>query len=304
MRVLTDNDVRGAPAAVVVDAAREALIQAGRGELTGPPRARIELGDVDYVYTAGALADGTSGFRVYRAGHPAGDQLVAVWAADGHLAGLVVGEELGVRRTGALGAVAADVLARPDATTVAVVGSGGQAWSQLWALTVVRDITQVRVFSPNTSHRQVFAARARAELHLAASAVDDAASAVREADIIILATRSSTPVISAADVADGTHLTTVGPKFRSGHETPAELVAAAAIVTCDSPQQAAAYPEPFFTGSAPLVSLSDVLLGAILGRQHRCDITVHCSVGLAGSEVLLAHSLLRGGKKDPTAKVP
>lgn len=57
MRVLTDNDVRGAPAAVVVDAAREALIQAGRGELTGPPRARSELGDVDYVYTAGALAD-------------------------------------------------------------------------------------------------------------------------------------------------------------------------------------------------------------------------------------------------------
>lgn len=103
MRVLTDSDVRGAPAAVVVDAAREALIQAGRGELTGPPRARSELGDVDYVYTAGALADETSGFRVYRAGHPAGDQLVAVWAADGHLAGLVVGEELGVRRTGALG---------------------------------------------------------------------------------------------------------------------------------------------------------------------------------------------------------
>lgn len=185
-----------------------------------------------------------------------------------------------------------------------MVGSGGQAWSQFWALTVVRDITQVRVFSPNTSHRQAFAARARAELHLAASAVDDAASAVREADIIILATRSSTPVISAADVADGTHLTTVGPKFRSGHETPAELVAAAAIVTCDSPQQAAAYPEPFFTGSAPLVSLSDVLLGAIPGRQHRCDITVHCSVGLACSEGLLAHSLLRSGKKDPAAKVP
>lgn len=304
MRVLTDDDVRGAPAAVVVDAAREALIQAGRGELTGPPRVRIELGDVDYVYTAGALADRTSGFRVYRAGHPAGDQLVAVWAADGHLAGLVVGEELGVRRTGALGAVAADVLARPDATTVAVVGSGGQAWSQLWALTVVRDITQVRVFSPNTTHRQVFAARARAELHLAASAVDDAASAVREADIIILATRSTTPVISAADVAAGTHLTTVGPKFRSGHETPAELVAAAAIVTCDSPQQAAAYPEPFFTGSAPLVSLSDVLLGAIPGRQHRRDITMHCSVGLAGSEVLLAHRLLHSPKKDPTDKVP
>lgn len=65
MRVLDDDDVRAAPASTVVAAAREALLQAGRGELAAPPRARTELGSVDYVFTAGGLADGTSGFRVY-----------------------------------------------------------------------------------------------------------------------------------------------------------------------------------------------------------------------------------------------
>lgn len=294
MRVLTDEDVRAASAATVVAAAREALLQAGRGELAAPPRARAELGGVDYVFTTGGLADGTSGFRAYRAGQPAGDQLVAVWDADGHLMGLVVGDELGARRTGALGAVAADALARRDADIVGVVGTGRQAWTQLWALTAVRDLTQVRVYSPNEQHRRDFAARARDELGLLISPTEDAASAVRDAGIVVLATRSTTPVIDVADIAAGAHVTTVGPKFRGGHEAPSELVTTAEIVTCDSPAQAAAYPELFFTGSTPLVSLADVLLGVSQGRRHSDDITVHCSVGLAGSEVLLAQRLLVG----------
>lgn len=277
---------------MVVAAAREALLQAGGGELVAPPRVRSELGRLDYVFTAGMLADGSSGFRAYRAGQPPGDQLVAVWDAGGALAGLVVGEELGARRTGALGAVAADALARPDAHTVGLVGTGRQAWAQLWALAAVRGMRQVRVYSPSVQHREGFVARARAELGLAASASSDAASAVCDADIVVLATRSTEPVIEAADVAIGAHVTTVGPKFRNSHEAPLQLATAAAVLTCDSPEQAAAYPEPFFTGSTPLTSLADVLLGVAPGRRNRDDITMHCSVGLAGSEVLLAQRLL------------
>lgn len=294
MRIIGDEEVRAAPVAVVVDAAREALLQFGRGELAAPPRTRSELGSFDYVYTAGALADGTSGFRAYRAGQPAGDQLVAVWDSEGRLTGLVVGDELGARRTGALGAVAADALARPDAATVGLVGTGQQAWTQLWALTAIRDIDRVRVYSPNPRHRRDFAARAQAELGVETSPVDGAAAAVRGADIVVLATRSTTPVIASADVDPGVHLTTVGPKTQDAHETPPELAAAAAVLTCDAPQQAAAYAEPFFTGTTPLASLADVLLGLAPGRQHSNDITMHCSVGLAGSEILLARRLLNG----------
>lgn len=189
-------------------------------------------------------------------------------------------------------APSADALARPDAHTVGLVGTGRQAWAQLWALAAVRGMRQVRVYSPSVQHREGFVARARAELGLAASASSDAASAVCDADIVVLATRSTEPVIEAADVAIGAHVTTVGPKFRNSHEAPLQLATAAAVLTCDSPEQAAAYPEPFFTGSTPLTSLADVLLGVAPGRRNRDDITMHCSVGLAGSEVLLAQRLL------------
>lgn len=275
MQILNNEDVRAAPASAVVAAAREALLQAGRRELVAPPRGRIELGSVDYVFTAGALADGTSGFRAYRAGQPAGDQLVAVWDALGCLTGVVVGDELGARRTGALGAVAVDALARTDAHTLGLVGTGRQAWTQQWAVAAVRDLKQVRVYSRSKQHREDFAA-----------------TAVRDADIVVLATRSTEPVIEAADVAIGAHVTTVGPKFRDSHEAPLQLLTAAAVLTCDSPEQAAAYPEPFIIDSTSLVSLADVLLGVAPGRRSRDDITVHCSVGLAGSEVLLAQHLL------------
>lgn len=188
--------------------------------------------------------------------------------------------------------MAADLLARPDAHHVAVIGAGAQAWAQIWALSSIRTLHKVSVYSLARQHREDFAARVSIELGVNAQAVNHPATAVRDADIIVLATRSTTQVIDAADVTPGTHVTTVGPKSRIGHETPLELVEASALITCDSPAQTAAYPEPFFTGSAPLVSLADVLLGITPGRQNAEDITLHCSVGLAGSEILIARQIL------------
>ncbi|MGP5218488.1 ornithine cyclodeaminase family protein [Arthrobacter rhombi] len=296
MQIIGDEEVRRTKARDVVECMREALVMHGRRELVAPPRARSALGSLDYVYTAGSLPDGTSGFRAYRAGQPAGDQLVAVWNGAGDLEGLIVGDELGIRRTGALGAVAADVLARPEAESVAVIGSGPHAWAQLWALAAVRHLRRVRVHSRTTAHAVDFAERAARELGLNAVAVTDSADAVSNADIIVLATRSPTPVIDLADVGPGTHVTTLGPKSYAHHETPLALLDAATVVTCDSPAQAAAYPDPFFTDPDSLVCLGGVLLGEVPGRRSAEDITMHCSVGLAGSEILLASRLLAASR--------
>lgn len=290
LRVATDEDVRGLPAATAVQTMREVL--ALRGDLLAPPRIRAELGEFDFVYTAGRLPGGASGFRVYRAGRPAGDQLTAVWAADGRLRGIVVGDELGARRTGALGGLAAEVLARPEAATVGVVGSGAQAWTQLWAINAVRDLRSLAVFSPNREHREAFALGAATQFRLEARAAESAAEAVAGADIVVLATTSRSPVIEAGDVAPGTHLTSLGPKSADAHEVPLELVAQAAIVACDSPAQAQAYPEPFFTGDTGLVDLADLVRGRVPGREREDAITLYCSVGLAGTEVALADRVL------------
>lgn len=291
MRVAGDEDVRAIPAATAVDAMRRLFVSASEGVLDAPPRLRAGLGEREYVFTVGGLRDGPSGFRVYRAGEPAGDQLTAVWSSDGRLRGIVTGDELGARRTGALGAVAAELLALQDAASVGVIGSGTQAWTQLWALTAVREIDRVRVYSPTTQHREDFARRAASELKLETTAVASASAAIAEAELIILATRATTPVIEAGDVSPGAHVVTVGPKFASGHETPTELVEIASIITCDSPAQAHAYSEPFFTGAAELVDLADVVAGRAPGRRGPEEITLHCSVGLAGSEVALAARL-------------
>ena len=296
--VLGDAEVRAFPTTDVVAAMRDAVRSAWSGELIAPPRLRAAGGEgLEYVFTVGGLRDGPSGFRVYRAADAewsGGDQLVAVWDRSGALRCVVVGDELGARRTGALGAVAADALARHDARVAAVIGSGRQAWTQLWALAAVRRLSGVRVFSRSPESRAAFAARAEAELGgVRVRAVDSAGEAVRGADVIVLATRSATPVISAQDVGEGAHVITVGPKTRDAHELPLELVERAAVLTCDAPDQARGYGGEFVTGTRELTDLGAVLCGEAPGRGTPEELTLHCSVGLAGSEVVFAERLWR-----------
>ena len=89
----------------------------------------------------------------------------------------------------------------------------------------------------------------------------------------------------------GTHVTTVGPKSASAHETPTELAQLAGSVVSDSPGQAERNSEPFFTTRA-VTHLGAVLTGDRPGRSSDEDITLYCSTGLAGSEVVLAETLL------------
>ncbi len=291
MQLLTDDDVRDRlTPALAVSVARRCLIEAYQDVLSAPPRLRADLGAVDLVFTVGGYVDGPVGFRAYGTWPQETDQAVVVWGPDGSLLCCVLGRELGTLRTGALGGAAVDALARSDAVRVGVVGSGRQAWAQLWAVSAVRTPLAVRVFSPRAEHRERFAERADLELGVSAAAVSDARQAVRWADIVILATVSDRPVISADWIEPGAHVNTVGPKTRAAHETPPELVDAARVAVSDSPAQAAAYAEPFVT-DRELQHLGAVLAGAEAGRRSEDDITLYCSTGLAGSEVAMALAL-------------
>lgn len=130
-----------------------------RGELVAPPRAHVDFGGGRLTFTAGRLRGSWFGYRSYDtfASDP-GAQLVIVHdEASGVVRAIAIGNELGPRRTGAIGAVAADALARPDARVVAVIGSGTQAYTQLWALAAVRELREVRVYSRDPAHRAAFA---------------------------------------------------------------------------------------------------------------------------------------------------
>ncbi|MET9482119.1 NAD(P)-binding domain-containing protein [Streptomyces sp. NPDC006638] len=301
-----DEDVRALDAATAVGAVRAALLAHHSGALHAPPRLNADLGDgAGLVVTAGRLRSGTGtgtetgtgglyGFRAYDTVVGA-EQLVAVWdGADGRLKALVHGSELGPRRTGAIGALAVDAAANPGPVRLGIVGAGRQAWTQLWALGAVRPLEDVVVASRSAERTAAFARRAADELGVRVRAVGAVEDAVRERNVVIVATNSTTPVLDADWIAPGTHVSTLGPKTASGHEVPAALVSRADVVLTDSRAQAAGYAEPHLFAPERMVELGAVLAGAAPCRTAPGQITVFCSVGLAGTEVALAAALLPG----------
>jgi alanine dehydrogenase len=246
------------------------------------------------------------GFRVYRmtssdgGDRVTGDELTVVYDdASGKLSGAITGDFLGAARTGAIGAVAVDMLARPDADTLALIGSGHQAWTQLWAISAVRPLRAVRVYSPGPASREAFARRAAAELGVPAVGVEAPAAAVDGAGIVVLATTSRQPVIEAGWVAARTHVSTLGPKTADAHECPPELADRAGVILTDSPAQIDASPERLFLSEAAKQRIGDLgaaAAGAGQRRESSDQITLFLSVGLAGTEVAVAAELLRANR--------
>jgi ornithine cyclodeaminase/alanine dehydrogenase-like protein (mu-crystallin family) len=299
--VLDDGDVRRLlePAAAIA-AVRGSLIAHHTGGLIAPPRLRAALGDGDLMFTVGRLAGTGYGFRVYGTMPSDEDNQVTVVYDDatGRIAGVITGDFLGAARTGAIGAVAVDVLAAPGAGTLGLIGTGHQAWTQLWAIRAVRSLRAVRVYGRDAGRREAFAARARAELDLPAVGVADPETAVAGAGIVVLATSSSTPVIEAGWVAAGAHVTTLGPKLAGAHECPDGLAERAGVILTDSRAQLDAYPGPFFVAGPArerMGALGAAAAGAGPARENEDQITLFCSVGLAGTEIAVAAALLRSG---------
>jgi ornithine cyclodeaminase/alanine dehydrogenase-like protein (mu-crystallin family) len=300
MLVLDDADTRRLlDPATAIAAVRESLFGHHTGRLIAPPRLLAGLGGGDLAFTAGRLAGTGYGFRAYDTMPTTeSDQITVVYdEGSGRLAGVITGEFLGAARTGAIGAVAVDVLARPDAGVLALIGSGRQAWTQAWAIRAVRVLRELRVYSRDAQHRDKFAQRASDELGLPAIAVADQAAALDGADIVVLATNSTTPVIEAGWAAGaGTHITTLGPKQSGAHECPVELAGRADVILTDSPAQLDAYPRPFFLDAATrerIGPLGAAAAGEGQGRTSRDQVTLFCSVGLAGTDVAVAAALLR-----------
>lgn len=291
--LLNDDAVRthlDAPTAV--RAVRDALMAAHGGVLHAPPRIHADLGGGHLVFTAGHLrAERLFGFRAYDTLVGA-EQLVAVWgSADGQLRAVIHGDELGARRTGAIGAVAVDAAARQGPIRLGLVGAGAHAWTQLWAICAVRQVREATVAARRPERAEAFARRAAEELGVRTRAVRAVEEAVRDHDVVVVATNSTVPVLEADWIAPGTHVTTLGPKTVARHEVPAALAERAHVLLTDSLAQAVSYTEPHIFPAMRMVDLGAVLAGASTGRTDPDGITVFCSVGLAGTEVAVAAAL-------------
>ena len=292
--VLTDAEIRARlRPGQAVGWMREAVLAAYEGRLRTPPRVSTDLGDGRLVFTTGALEGEWFGYRSYDSFDTEPGQQVVVlqdWGS-GEVRGIAVGNELGPRRVGAIGGVAVDALADPGAETLALIGTGTQAFTQLWAISAVRRLVGVRVFSRDRDRRIAFARRASEDLEVPITAVESAREAVEGADLVVLATSSPTPVIDPAWVKDGAFVTTLGPKQQGRAEFGPELIDRADLVVTDSIAQTRAYDPPFILSGTPqherLISLGAALSGNVTGGT-----VLFCSVGLAGTEAYLLAKLV------------
>ncbi|MGH8877045.1 MAG: ornithine cyclodeaminase family protein [Stackebrandtia sp.] len=293
--VLNDEDLaRDLDAETAVAWSRDAILAVHRGELLAPPRVHAELGDGRMAYTAGRLTGHWYGYRSYDTlPSTDGEQIVAVHSEpSGRVAGIVVGKDLGRMRTGAIGGVAADALAAPDATTVGIVGAGPHAWMQLWAINAVRSLSSVKVHCRTQKTREHFARNASERYGIEVSPAGSAEDAVLGADIVVLATNSGAPVVDSTAIGAGSYVTTLGPKQVGRAEFDTALAQRARLIATDSLPQLRAYDPPFVlrdTSEEPRI----VSLGSVLAAEApRQPGALFCSVGLAGTEAYLAARLL------------
>ena len=201
-------------------------------------------------------------------------------------------------RTGAVGAVAAKYLARPEASSVGLVGAGVQAWYALEALRLARDIRLVRVWSPKEARARDFAARAAKEWGLSCEVAGSAEEAVRGQDIIITATPSRLPIVRDAWVSPGMHINAIGADAPGKQELEPAILKRALVFVDDLAQALhsgeinVAIADGRLTRGDIAGSLGDVVVGRP-GRRSATDVTVFDSTGLIIQDLAVAELALR-----------
>ncbi len=218
----------------------------------------------------------------------------------GALVGLLDGRYITEARTAAVSAVSARHLARADAATLAIIGSGVQARSHLEALAEVRTLGEARVWSPRQASRERFVGEMASHLPGRLRAVERAEDAVRGADIIVLVTSSPTPVIDDAWVSPGAHVISVGACRPDQREMDPVLVTRArlyvdsrAAALVESGDVVMGMRDGRFTETHIVGELGQVVLGRAPGRISDADVTVFKSLGMAVEDVVAADLALR-----------
>jgi alanine dehydrogenase len=236
----------------------------------------------------------------YAGGHGARFHVLLYSATDGKLKAMIESDHLGRMRTGAASGLATKLLAKPEARTLGVIGTGHQALTQVTAVCAVRSIADVQVFSPTAEHREDFARRIERELGVAAQSAASAEAAVAEADIVIVITKSAEPVLRANWLKSGVHVNAAGANAMSRREVDAETVLRSTVRATDQVEQArleaGEYRDLIAAGRLTwqdIVELGDIVTGKAIGRRGPADITLFKSLGIALEDIAFADLICR-----------
>jgi ornithine cyclodeaminase/alanine dehydrogenase-like protein (mu-crystallin family) len=197
-------------------------------------------------------------------------------------------------RTAAASAVATDILARPDATRLAILGTGEAAAWHVMAMRAVRPITSVAIWGRTPERAATLAAR-HPGAHVARS-IDEAC---HDADIICTVTAASTPILHAAQLPAGVHLNAVGASIPSMQEITPDCHGACRTIVDYRPSAEAQAGELIAARAAGLISndkelpeIGEILLGRVPGREDAKERTLYRSLGVIAQDLAVAEFLL------------
>jgi ornithine cyclodeaminase/alanine dehydrogenase-like protein (mu-crystallin family) len=292
--VLSEADVTGLlDVGELLGALADAFRALSAGRASVPPRvaARAEAGMLGAMpVNLPGVALGAKLVAVFPGNHAAGrpshQALIALFdEADGTPVAVMDGARITALRTGAAAAVAAGALARPDAAVLAILGAGVQGHAHLETFPRVRDVREIRVASRTPAHAAALAAR-----HPAARAAGSFAEAVAGADVVACCTDARRPVLDAAWLAPGVHVSSVGGTF--GPELDPETVRGGRVFVewrgaATNPPPAGAH-ELQGLDPAAVTEIGEVLAGTRPGRTSADERTVYKSTGHAVEDAAAA----------------
>ncbi|MER6208554.1 ornithine cyclodeaminase family protein [Streptomyces sp. NPDC001642] len=223
----------------------------------------------------------------------------------GQLVAVMDGTAVTTLRTAAGSAVAVDALAAPDATRLAVLGSGTQALAHVRAIARVRDLTSVHLWSPDPGRRARAAETLAAELPFPVEPSATAREAVTGASVVAACTLSTTPVVHGEWLTPGCTVVSVGSFEPTRSEVDPDVLRRSAAVVADDPDTAAEHAGPIVGAlreglltPGDLIPLGAVLTGRRAARTRPDDIVYYNSVGLGIQDAAAAWAVIDAAKKE------
>jgi alanine dehydrogenase len=300
---------------MAVDAVEEISRKQASTEVVVHPRRRFEFPGSNFFHYM-AAADYSAGYiamKQYTYVRGKLRFLVPLYEmAGGELVALIEADYMGQLRTGAASGVATKYLARRDARVAAIIGTGGQAKTQLEAVATVRRLESVNVFGRDPQKREAFCKEMSARVGIPVRAAASASEAVRGAQIVCTATTASQPVVNGADLSSGVHINAIGANHAHKRELDDEAVASADVIVVDSIEQSRQEAgdliiafhgdESCWTG---VQRLSDVVAGKTGGRTSDTEVTLFKSNGIASWDLAVAMKVYKAAlEKDLGRQLP
>lgn len=235
---------------------------------------------------------------------------VLLFEADtGRLSALMDGAAITAIRTAAVSGVATDLLARSDASELAILGAGVQARTHVEAIAAVRPLRRVRIWSRNPERAATLASELRPRFTFSIDAPLGAEAAVRDADIVTTVTASAEPVLQRGWLKPGVHINAVGSSIPTSREIDTATMVAARLFV-DRRESALAEAGdlliPMKEGAVKAdhiqAELGDVIIGKHPGRRSSGELTLFKSLGLAVEDVASAAYIVRRARETGTGQ--